>query len=53
MSSCSQRAKIGRRGRGLRRTPLVRFKAEEMLAFGQFNNLDKVIPEDALNDLLR
>jgi 2-methylisocitrate lyase-like PEP mutase family enzyme len=32
---------------------LLRFKAEELLAFGQFNNLDKAIPEDALNDLLR
>jgi 2-methylisocitrate lyase-like PEP mutase family enzyme len=32
---------------------LMRFKAEELLAFGQFNNLDKAIPEESLNDLLR
>jgi 2-methylisocitrate lyase-like PEP mutase family enzyme len=32
---------------------MLRYKAEELLAFGQFNNLDKAIPEDALNQLLR
>jgi 2-methylisocitrate lyase-like PEP mutase family enzyme len=32
---------------------MLRYKAEELLAFGQFNNLDKAIPEDALNELLR
>jgi len=32
---------------------MLRYKAEELLAFGQFNNLDKAIPEDALNGLLR
>ena len=31
---------------------MLRYKAEELLAFGQFNNLEKAIPEDALNDLL-
>ncbi len=31
---------------------MLRFKAEELLAFGQFNNLDKAIPADALNSLL-
>ncbi len=30
----------------------LRYKAEELLAFGQFNNLDKAIPENALNELL-
>jgi 2-methylisocitrate lyase-like PEP mutase family enzyme len=32
---------------------MLRYKAEELQAFGQFNNLDKAIPEDALNELLR
>jgi 2-methylisocitrate lyase-like PEP mutase family enzyme len=32
---------------------MLRFKAEEILAFGQFNNLDKAIPVDSLNNLLR
>jgi 2-methylisocitrate lyase-like PEP mutase family enzyme len=32
---------------------MLRFKAEELLAFGQFNNLDKAIPVDSLNALLR
>ena len=32
---------------------MLRFKAEEILAFGQFNNLDKAIPVDLLNSLLR
>lgn len=32
---------------------MMRFKAEELLAFGQFNNLDKAISVDALNSLLR
>ncbi len=32
---------------------LLRFKAEELLAFGQFNNLDKAISVEALNNLLR
>jgi 2-methylisocitrate lyase-like PEP mutase family enzyme len=32
---------------------LLRFKAEELLAFGQFNNLDKAISVDDLNNLLR
>jgi 2-methylisocitrate lyase-like PEP mutase family enzyme len=32
---------------------LLRYKAEELLAFGQFNNLDKAIPEESLNELLR
>jgi 2-methylisocitrate lyase-like PEP mutase family enzyme len=32
---------------------LLRYKAEELLAFGQFNNLDKAIPEEALNGLLK
>ncbi len=32
---------------------MLRYKAEELLAFGQFNNLEKAIPENALNDLLR
>ena len=32
---------------------MLRFKAEEILAFGQFNNLDKAIPVDSLNSLLR
>ena len=32
---------------------MLRYKAEELLAFGQFNNLDKAIPEDALDELLR
>jgi 2-methylisocitrate lyase-like PEP mutase family enzyme len=32
---------------------MMRFKAEELLAFGQFNNLDKAISVDALNNLLR
>jgi 2-methylisocitrate lyase-like PEP mutase family enzyme len=32
---------------------MLRFKAEELLAFGQFNNLDKAIPLEALNNLLR
>jgi 2-methylisocitrate lyase-like PEP mutase family enzyme len=32
---------------------MLRYKAEELLAFGHFNNLDKAIPEDALNELLR
>lgn len=31
---------------------MLRFKAEELLAFGQFNQLDKAIPADALNSLL-
>ncbi len=31
----------------------MRLKAEELLAFGQFNNLDKAIPAEALNALLR
>ncbi|KAI96436.1 3-methyl-2-oxobutanoate hydroxymethyltransferase [Rhodomicrobium udaipurense JA643] len=31
----------------------LRLKAEEIFAFGQFNNLEKAIPADALNDLLR
>ncbi len=31
----------------------MRLKAEELLAFGQFNNLDKAIPAEALNNLLR
>jgi 2-methylisocitrate lyase-like PEP mutase family enzyme len=31
----------------------LRLKAEELLAFGQFNNLDKAIPPEALNNLLR
>ncbi len=30
----------------------LRYKSEELLAFGQFNNLDKAIPVDALNTLL-
>lgn len=32
---------------------MLRFKAEELLAFGQFHNLDKAIPVDSLNALLR
>lgn len=32
---------------------MLRFKAEEILAFGQFNNLDKAIPVNSLNSLLR
>ncbi len=32
---------------------MLRFKAEEILAFGQFNNLEKAIPVDSLNSLLR
>ena len=32
---------------------MLRSKAEEVLAFGQFNNLDKAIPVDTLNSLLR
>ncbi len=32
---------------------MLRFKAEELLAFGQFNNLDKAIPVDSLHNLLR
>ncbi len=32
---------------------MLRFKAEELLAFGQFNNLDKAIPVNSLNNLLR
>ncbi len=32
---------------------LLRLRAEEILAFGQFNNLDKAIPVDSLNGLLR
>ncbi len=31
----------------------LRHNAEELLAFGQFNNINKAIPEDALNELLR
>ncbi|MGO9545967.1 MAG: isocitrate lyase/phosphoenolpyruvate mutase family protein [Rhodomicrobium sp.] len=31
---------------------MLRYKAEELLAFGQFNNLEKAIPENALNELL-
>jgi 2-methylisocitrate lyase-like PEP mutase family enzyme len=31
---------------------MLRYKAEELLAFGQFNNFDKAIPVDALNSLL-
>jgi 2-methylisocitrate lyase-like PEP mutase family enzyme len=31
---------------------MLRFKAEELLAFGQFNNLDKAIPVDSLHTLL-
>ncbi|MBT3070857.1 isocitrate lyase/phosphoenolpyruvate mutase family protein [Rhodomicrobium sp. Az07] len=31
----------------------LRLKAEEIFAFGQFDNLDKAIPADSLNDLLR
>ena len=31
---------------------MLRYKSEELLAFGQFNNLDKAIPVDALNTLL-
>jgi 2-methylisocitrate lyase-like PEP mutase family enzyme len=31
----------------------LRHNAEELLAFGQFNNIGKAIPEDALNELLR
>ncbi len=31
---------------------LLRLKAEEVLAFGQFNSLDKAIPVDSLNTLL-
>ncbi len=31
---------------------MLRYKAEELLAFGQFNNLDKAIPVEALNGLL-
>jgi 2-methylisocitrate lyase-like PEP mutase family enzyme len=32
---------------------MLRLKAEELLAFGQFDNLGKAIPEDAIDDLLR
>ena len=32
---------------------MLRYKAEEILAFGQFNNLDKAIPVNSLNSLLR
>ena len=32
---------------------MIRYKAEEILAFGRFNNLDKAIPVDSLNSLLR
>ena len=32
---------------------MLRYKAEEVLAFGQFNNLDKAIPVESLNSLLR
>jgi 2-methylisocitrate lyase-like PEP mutase family enzyme len=32
---------------------MLRLKAEEILAFGQFNNLEKAIPLDSLNSLLR
>lgn len=32
---------------------MLRFKAEELLAFKQFNNLDKAIPIESLNNLLR
>lgn len=31
----------------------LRYKAEELLAFGQFDNLGKAISEDSLNELLR
>lgn len=31
----------------------MRLKGEELLAFGQFNQLDKAIPEDQLETLLR
>ncbi len=31
----------------------LRFKAEELLAFGQFNSLDKAIPVEAMRQLLR
>ncbi|MGO9484265.1 MAG: isocitrate lyase/phosphoenolpyruvate mutase family protein [Rhodomicrobium sp.] len=31
----------------------LRHNAEELLAFGQFNNISKAIPEGALNELLR
>ena len=31
----------------------MRLKGEELLAFGQFNQLDKAIPEDQLEALLR
>ncbi len=32
---------------------MLRFKAEEILAFGHFSNLDKAIPVNSLNSLLR
>ncbi|MBI4724146.1 MAG: isocitrate lyase/phosphoenolpyruvate mutase family protein [Rhodomicrobium sp.] len=32
---------------------MLRFKAEELLAFGQFRNLEKAIPVEYLNTLLR
>ena len=32
---------------------MLRYKAEEILAFGQFNNLEKAIPVNSLNSLLR
>jgi 2-methylisocitrate lyase-like PEP mutase family enzyme len=32
---------------------MLRLKAEEIVAFGQFNNLEKAIPLDSLNSLLR
>jgi hypothetical protein len=32
---------------------MLRLKAEEILAFGHFNNLEKAIPLDSLNSLLR
>ncbi len=32
---------------------MLRLKAEEILAFGQFNNLEKAIPVNSLNGLLR
>ncbi len=32
---------------------MLRFKAEELLAFGQFNNFEKAIPVEYLNALLR
>ncbi len=32
---------------------MLRYKTEELLAFGRFDNLDKAIPVEALNNLLR